>query len=378
MNWLEKIVAEVPPSSALRTVTEFRGSSVVIDGRPYLCFCNNDYLGIGQDPRVGEAAARVARDFGWGTGASRVLCGTTTWHVMLEECLAAFAKAEDAVLFNSAYLANLGALSAVADESTWVAVDAHSHVSSMESARLSGGTVFVFPHRDMTALEEGLRKAPPGRRMILSDAIFPRNGDQGPVQDLLRLADEHDAALLVDESHGIGVYGEHGRGLLEEKGLEGEPEIVTGSFTKALGGMGGFLTCSRELGRLMRARSRHFIYTQPTPPAECAATMEALDILEQEPARRARLWENARYVRGRLTALGFDLKGSAGPITPVGFPSEDDAVRVSKSLWDAGIYAPAVKHPSVPVGDARIRVVVTGMHSKADLDRLIEAISRTR
>lgn len=376
MNWLERLLAELPDDAVRRTVTEFQGSSVVIDGRPYLCFCNNDYLGIGQDPRVGEAAARVARDFGWGTGASRVLCGTTTWHVMLEECLAAFAKAEDAVIFNSAYFANLGALSAIADETTWVAVDAHSHISSLEAARLGGGTVFVFPHRDMTALEEGLRKAPPGRRIILSDGVFPRNGDHGPVQDLLRLADEYDAALLVDDSHGVGVYGEHGRGILEEKGLEGEPDIVTGSFTKALGGIGGYLTCSKELGRLIRMRSRHFIYTQPILPAACAATMEALDLLEQEPERRARLWENVRYLRGRFQALGLDLKGSVGPITPVGLGSEAEAVRVAKRLWDAGIFAPAVKFPSVPLGDERIRVVVTAMHSKADLDRLVEAISR--
>lgn len=375
MSWLESLLAELPGAAPRHTVTEFRGSSVVIDGKPYLCFCNNDYLGIGQDPRVGEAAAKVARDFGWGTGASRVLCGTTTWHVMLEECLAAFSKSEDAVLYNSAYLANLGALSAIADDRTWVAVDAHSHVSSTEAAHLAGGSVFVFPHRDMTALEEGLRKAPAGRRLVLSDAVFPRNGDIGPVQDLLRLADEYDAALLVDESHGVGVYGPNGRGVLEERGLEGEADIVTGSFTKALGGMGGYLTCSRDLGRLMRARSRHFIYTQPAPPAQCAATMEALDILEQEPERRARLWESTRYLRGKLEALGLDLKGSAGPITPVGFGSEDVAVRVAKALWEEGIYSPAVKAPSVPVGDARIRVVVTSMHSKADVDRILRAIS---
>lgn len=378
MAWLERLLFETPSYPLPPTVSEFRGSSVVIDGKPYLCFCNNDYLGFGQDPRVREAAARVARDFGWGTGASRALCGSTTWHVMLEECLAAYAKCEAAILYNSAYLANCGAITALANDRTWIAIDAHSHASSVDGARLTGGTVFVFPHRDMGALEEGLRKAPAGRRLILSDAVFPRNGDLSPVQDLLRLADEHDAALLIDESHGIGVYGEHGRGLLEETRLEGEPDLVTGSFTKALGGMGGYVLCNRELARLLRARSKHYVFTQPAPPAQCAATMEAIDLLEQEPERRARLWENARSLRGKLEARKLDLKGSAGPLVPVGFGSDEATIRVSKALWEAGIYAPTMKPPAVPPGDARIRLVVTSMHSKADLDRVVEAIDRAR
>lgn len=328
-----------------RVVDSVRGPFVTIEGRERLSFCSNDYLGLAQDPRLAEAASTAARRFGWGAGASRALQGTHRLHAELEASIASFKRAPAALLFPSGYAANLGLVTALAGASTTIASDALNHASLIDACRLSRATVKIYPHRDAAAAL-ALRAD-----FILTDTVFSMDGDLAPL-DALRGAE-----LVIDDVHGLGVFGPEGRGNTEVP-------IQSGNLAKAAGGAGGFVVGPVELIELLRSSARSWLFTTAPPPAFCAAGLEALRIMEIEPERRRRLWENVR------------LLGAESPIRTVVLGSNEDALAASGRLWELGFFVPAIRPPTVPEGTARLRITVTAMHEPAHVEALLDALKK--
>jgi glycine C-acetyltransferase/8-amino-7-oxononanoate synthase len=333
-----------------RVVERVRGPYVTIGGREFLSFSSNDYLGIGQDPRLAEAADRAAREYGWGAVSSRSLSGTTRWHAELEEAIARVKGTEEALLFPSGYMANLGLITTIADRDTLIVSDELNHASLIDACRLSRARVEIYPHRDSAAAGRLLR-GEARRRFVLTDTVFSMDGDLAPLDELRATG----AEVVVDDVHGLGVFGPDGRGTL------GIP-VLTGNLAKAAGGSGGFVAGSRELISLLRSRARSFLFTTAPPPALCAAGIEALRILTGEGDRRARLWENIRRLGGQ------------SPIHTVRIGSNDQALRASERLWELGFFVPAIRPPTVPEGTARLRITVTAMHDPSHIEALKNAL----
>ncbi|MBI3630251.1 MAG: 8-amino-7-oxononanoate synthase, partial [Candidatus Rokubacteria bacterium] len=320
-----------------RVIDRIRGPYVTIGGRELLCFCSNDYLGIGQDPRLGEAAARAARDFGWGAVSSRALSGTTRWHAALEEAIAEFKGAPAALHFPSGYAANLGLIASIADRDTLIVSDELNHASLIDGCRLSRAKIEVYPHRDVEAAAR-LLKVDAKRKFILTDTVFSMDGDLAPLDALRALGSD----VVIDDVHGLGVFGAEGRGNLEVP-------VQTGNLAKAAGGAGGFVVGSRELIELLRSRARAFLFTTAPPPALCAAAVEALRLVRSAEDRRAKLWAHIR------------LMGASSPIHTVILGSNERALEASRRLFELGFFVPAIRPPSVALGTARLRITLTAM-----------------
>jgi 8-amino-7-oxononanoate synthase len=335
-----------------RVIDRIHGPFVTIDGREVLSFCSNDYLGLGQDPRLAGAAAEAAAEFGWGAGSARTMSGTTRWHAALEEAIAAFKGLPAALFFPSGYMANLALVTTLADRETTVLSDELNHASLIDACRLSRARVEVYPHRDVAAAERLLRDAG-GRRFILTDTVFSMDGDLAPLDALRRLGPD----VVIDDVHGLGVFGPEGRGTLEVP-------IQSGNLAKAAGGVGGFIAGSRELIDLIRSRGRSFLFTTAPPPAVCAAGIEALALIRKADDRRARLWENIR------------LLGAPSPIHTVILGSNERALEASRTLLDLGFFVPAIRPPTVAPGTARLRITVTAMHEREHVEALVDALRK--
>jgi 8-amino-7-oxononanoate synthase len=335
-----------------RVVERVRGPFVTVEGREVLSFGSNDYLGVGQDPRLAEAARRAAAEFGWGAASSRALSGTTRWHAALEEAIAQFKGAEAALAFTSGYAANLALVTTIADRETLIVSDAHNHASLIDACRLSRARVEVYPHRDAAAAGR-LLAGGPAKKFVLTDTVFSMDGDLAPVEELRGLG----ADVVVDDVHGLGVFGPGGRGTVDVP-------IQTGNLAKAAGSAGGFVVGPKALIELLRSRARSFLFTTAPPPALCAAGVEALRrVREAEDARR-KLWENVRRL------------GAASPITTVVLGSNEAALAASERLWERGFFVPAIRPPSVPPGTARLRITVTAMHEREHLEALLDALKK--
>lgn len=357
-----------------RVVSRARGAILTIDGRDVVSFCTNDYLGLAQHPDLARAARDAEPDFGWGTSASRLLSGTTAWHVRLEERLARHKNREASLYFVAGFMANLGLLSALGGPDVDLFSDELNHASVVDGCRLSGSKTHVFRHRDVAHAAELLRASTAPHKLILTDAVFSMDGDLAPLRELSALAREHDADLFVDDAHGFGILGARGRGTAEA--LAVTPTLQTVTLSKAAGSAGGFLVGDRAAIDLIRSRARSFIFTTAYPPAVCAAGLAAIDLLEAADDRRAKLWENVAHLAHGLRAQGFDLRDSQAPIIPIVLGANDRAVKAAQILWDAGLYAPAIRPPTVPEGQARLRISVTAAHEKSHLDQLLDALRK--
>jgi glycine C-acetyltransferase/8-amino-7-oxononanoate synthase len=335
-----------------RVIDRVRGPYVTIDGRELLSFCSNDYLGIGQDPRLVEAAGRAAREYGWGAVSSRALSGTTRWHAALEEAIAEFKGAPAALHFPSGYAANLGLIATIADRETLIVSDELNHASLIDGCRLSRATVAVYPHRNVVAAELLLRQEA-RRKFVLTDTVFSMDGDLAPLDELRRLGSD----VVIDDVHGLGVFGPDGRGNLDAP-------IQTGNLAKAAGGSGGFVVGPRELIDVLRSRARAFLFTTAPPPALCAASTEALRLVRDGADRREKLWANIR------------LLGAQSPIHTVILGSNERALEASRKLFELGFFVPAIRPPTVAPGTARLRVTVTAMHERDQIEALLEALRK--
>jgi 8-amino-7-oxononanoate synthase len=361
-----------------RTFDGATGARSVLDGREVLVFGSNDYLGLATHPEVAQAAQEAAARWGTGTGGSRLLAGSPRLHRELEEALATLKGTEDAVLFPSGYQANLGTLSALARPGDLLLSDALNHASIVDGCRLARAEVEVTPHADAAAVRSALASRRAGHRhaLVVTDGVFSMDGDLAPLPELAEACAEHEAALVVDDAHGTGVLG-RGRGTAHELGAEGV-EVQVGTLSKALASQGGFVAGSRELCDHLRNTARPFIFSTSLSPPAAAAALAAVRLVAREPARVDRLRENAARLRTGLQRAGWQVPDGVTPIVPVLLGHEQAAMEAMRALEQAGIYAGAVRPPTVPPGSCRIRLTALATHTAADIDSCVEAFAALR
>ncbi len=342
-------------------------------------FSSNNYLGLSFHPRVIRAGQKALTEWGGTSGASRLISGDLAVHSRLERELAKFKGEEDALVFASGYMAALGAVTALVDEKDVVLLDRLDHASLVDAARLSRAKLWVYPHGDARALEALLKRAGHfRRRLVITDAYFSMDGDVAPIPQILDACRKHEAMLMIDEAHSTGVYGKNGRGLSVQLGLEGQVDVVMGTLSKALGSAGGFIAGKKTLKRLLVNRARTLIYTTGPSPAASACALESLKVLSGKQNLVSRLWENTAIVRKGLGKLGLDLMGSEGPIIPVKVGDTAKVLALRDFLRKKGVFAPAVRPPTVPRGGDRLRLSVTAAHGKEELTRLLGALEKAK
>ncbi len=354
------------------TLDSAPGPHIIIEGKPYLHLCSNNYLDLATHPQVIEAAIRATRDWGAGSGAARLVTGTSRLAVELEEQLAAFKRAEAALLFSSGYLANLGAITTLAGQGDWLICDQLNHASLIDACRLSGADIKIYPHNDAETVRAILAKAPAhARKLIITDGVFSMDGDLAPLGELNRLALEFGAWLIVDDAHGTGVVGEGGRGSCAQFGVAGDHVVQIMTLSKAMGSQGGAVIAAREVIELMVNRARAFIFETALVPAALGAAKESLRIIAAEPERLEKVKISARMVRAGFAKLGFILSDGVIPILPLVYGDADKTLRASEALRERGYWVTAIRPPSVEAGKSRLRLTVTSGHESAELEALI-------
>jgi len=361
----------------MRLVSGAQGSSVVLNDREVLLLSSNNYLGIANHPALKRAAQQAVEEFGCSAGASRLISGHMTLHQRLETRLAAFKRAEAALVFPSGYHANVGTISALVGPDDTVFSDALNHASIIDGCRLSRAEVKVFRHGDTTHLEELLATASTsGNRLIVTDSVFSMDGDVAPLAEIVALARRYHAWVMVDEAHGTGVFGARGAGLVDALGLENDVDIHMGTLGKALGGFGAYVAGSHELIAWLVNRARSFVYTTGIPPAVAATATAALDIVASEPERRRRLWDNAAFLRDGLAELGYAVGPTQSPILPVIIGDATKTMTLAAALLERGVWAHGIRPPTVPAGTSRLRVTPIATHTRAQLSAALDAFAQ--
>jgi 8-amino-7-oxononanoate synthase len=358
---------------SLRTVEGHSAARLQIDGRSFLNFSSNDYLGASRHPRVRQAVMNAFDRWGAGATASRLISGNTELHQAFEKRLARWLGAERALLFPSGYMANLGVITALVGAGDAVVVDRLSHASLVDAIRLSGARVFVYKHADLVQAEKALRRSKGyRRRLLVTDSLFSMDGDFAPIGELAALAKKFDAVSVLDEAHALGVWGPEGRGWAAAQSTHWEVRI--GTLSKSLGSQGGFIAASDEIAELLINRARSFIYTTGLSPLCVAAASEALSWIQEDAAPREKVKKLSARLRDGLVALGWNVLGSQSQIAPIFLGSVENALEVSRRLYDAGIYAPAIRPPTVHPGECRLRFSVTTEHEERDVECLLRAL----
>ncbi len=355
------------------------GSHIRIGNESLINFSSNNYLGLANHPKVKQAVVRAVLKWGAGSGASRLVSGNLKIHGDLEDKIARFKNEEAATVFSSGYLANLGAVTALAGERDLVILDRLNHASLIDATRLSKAKLWVIPHKDVSALDRLLERAKGfKKKLVLTDAYFSMDGDVAPLDKLLEVCKRHGAMLMVDEAHSTGVFGKTGSGLAEQFGLSGKIDVVMGTLSKALGSVGGFIAGKKVLKEYLINRSREFIYTTAPAPSASAGALEAIRQIETQPSLRKKYWGLIILVRNGLKELGFDLMGSEGPIIPLLIRDTKKVLRMKAFLRKEGIFASAIRPPTVPRNTDRIRLSITAEHTKDDLNKLLGVLKKAR
>jgi 8-amino-7-oxononanoate synthase len=368
-------------ASLLRTVRALDSAQepeVTLEGRRVILLASNNYLGLAADPRVVDAAAEAARRWGAGSGSARLISGGVRLHDDLEARLAAFKRTEDALLFSSGYLANLGTISALVGRGDAIFSDALNHASIIDGARLTGAAINVYRHTDAGHLADLLRESPADRRLVLTDTVFSMDGDLAPLAEIVEVCEKHDAILMVDEAHATGVVGPGGRGAVVAAGLEGRVPVIMGTLSKALGAAGGFIAGSSELISFLRNKARPFIFDTAPPAPVAAAALAALDAIDAEPWRGERARGLATRLSDGLRRKGFATPGPVAAIVPVHAGEAGAALAFSRALLEQRVLVPAVRPPSVAPGTARLRATVMATHTDEQIDEAIAAFATTR
>jgi glycine C-acetyltransferase len=358
----------------LRVLQSESAAESKFDGREVINLASNNYLGLTTHPKLREAALKAVAQYGVGSGAVRTISGTMSLHMELEERIAGFKHVEACVVFQSGFAANAGTVSAILTPEDHIVSDELNHASIIDGCRLSKAKIHVFAHKDVAAAEKILAELDgvPGRKLLISDGVFSMDGDIGPLPGLVEAAEKHGAIMMVDDAHSSGVLGRNGRGTIDHFGLHGRVHVQVGTLSKAIGVLGGYVCGSRDLIEFLYHRARPFLFSTSHPPAVAAACLAAFDVLEEEPERIDRLWENTRYFKAGLTAAGFNTGISETPITPVIVGEAAQAHQLSRELFQQGVLATGIGFPTVPKGRARVRTIVTSEHTKAELDRALD------
>lgn len=364
---------------ACRTHDSAQGPRLIHDGREYLNFSSNDYLGLAADPRVTAALSDAAHRYGVGSGAAHLVCGHHREHQALEEELAAFTGREAALLFSTGYMANLGIIEALAGRGDLVLEDRLNHASLLDGGLASGARFTRYRHNDISDLERKLAEASEVRKLVVTDGVFSMDGDLADLPAMAALCRHSGAALMVDDAHGFGVLGATGAGICEQAGLgEADVPVLMATLGKAAGVFGAFVAGSRELVEFLTNFARPYIYTTAMPPAVAAAARASLAILRTEDWRRAHLQALIRRFRRGTTDQGWTLMASDTAIQPLMLGDEGRALALSRALAEQGFWITAIRPPTVPVGQSRLRITLTAAHTEADVDRLLDALAGLR
>ncbi len=360
---------------ARRLVESAQGPEMVVDGRNVLAFCSNDYLGLANHPSVVAAFQRGAEQFGVGSGAAHLVSGHMAPHQRLEEELAAFTGRDRALLFSTGYMANLGAIGALLDRHDHALHDRLNHASLLDASRFSGARFSRYRHVDMESLALLLDDAEPGDKMIITDGVFSMDGDIAPLPELVNLAQRHDAWLMVDDAHGLGVLGQHGAGTLEHFELtQNQVPILMGTLGKAFGTFGAFIAGSVDLIEFLIQEARTFVYTTALPPAVAEATRASLKVLQEETWRRVHLTELIAQFRHGAQQLGLRLMPSQTAIQPILLGAANTSLAYAQCLLEQGVLVPAIRPPTVARGAARLRVTLSAAHTQAQVNQLLAAL----
>src|SRR5690349_2540900 len=347
------------------------------DHRTVVNLSSNNYLGLTTHPRLIERALDATRRLGVGSGSVRTIAGTMDIHMELERRLAAFKKVEAVVVFQSGFAANAGTVSAVLTKDDVVISDELNHASIIDGCRLSRATIKVFPHKDAAAARAVLQSLPASqRKLLITDGVFSMDGDLGALPELCALAEEFNCIMMVDDAHASGVFGANGRGTVDHFGVHGRVDIQVGTLSKAIGALGGYVAGSRALIDFLYHRARPFLFSTSHPPPVAAACIAAIDVLLEEPALIDRLWENTRFFKAGLQALGFDTGLSESPITPVIAGEAARAMRLSDRLFEEGVFAQGIGFPTVARDRARVRTIVTATHTRDELQFALDAFAK--
>ena len=353
----------------IRWIEEGPSPWVRMNGGKVLLLCSNNYLGLANDPRLKEKMFRAIEAWGCGSGGSRSISGSLAIHRLLEERLARFHGSEEALLFNSGYSANLSLLTALMGEGDVIYSDEFNHASIVDGCRLSKASIQIYRHLDMEHLEFLLKENQAKRRkLIVTDGIFSMDGDEARLPEVIQLAKRYDTLTMVDEAHAIGVIGPTGRGTVEHFQLSQEVDILMGTFGKALGCFGAYMAGRKSLVEFLINTGRVFLYTTALPPSVSASVLASLDLLDEEPERRERLWTNVHYLREGLNQLGFDTMKSQAHIIPVLIGEPKITMEMDRRLLESGVFVQGIRPPTVPEGKCRLRVTVMATHTREDLD----------
>lgn len=352
-------------------------TEVIINGKRTVMIGSNNYMGLTSDPRVIKAAREALDRYGTGCSGSRFLNGTLSLHVELEKRLAAFTGKEAALTFSTGYQSNLGIISSVAGRNDYVICDKQNHASIVDACRLSFAKMLKFEHNDMQDLERILHNIPDENgKLIIIDGVFSMEGDICKLPEIVKLARKYGSRVMVDDAHGLGVMGKHGRGTAEYFGLEDEVDIIMGTFSKSLASLGGFMAAKEDVVMYVKHTSRPFIFSASIPPANAAAALEALNIIEAEPERIVRLWENAEYMQKGLKEMGIPVGNSQTPIIPVMTWENERTFIITKMLLEEGVYVNPVISPAVSPGQCLLRTSYTATHTKDQLEYALQAFKK--
>lgn len=381
LQWIQDELQQLKDSglyTRIRTLSSPQGAWLVVDGRKVLNFCSNNYLGLANHPRLVEAARKAVEAYGVGPAAVRTIAGTMDLHLKLEQRMAAFKGVESAITFQSGFNANLAAIPALVGKSDAIFSDELNHASIIDGSRLSGATIVRYAHCDPEDLDRALTEHRGNfpRALVITDGVFSMDGDVAPLDKIYQVSKKHDAILMVDDAHGEGVLGKGGRGIVDHFRLHGKVDVEVGTLSKAFGVVGGVVAGDPLVVEWLRQRGRPFLFSSAMTVPDTAACLASLDILEESTELVDKLWENTHYFKTEMRTLGFDTGMSTTPITPVMLGEAPLAQQFSRELFENGVFGMAIGFPTVPRGKARIRVMISAAHQKADLDQGLEIFAR--
>jgi glycine C-acetyltransferase len=381
LDWIQQELAGLKEAglyNRIRTLGSAQGAWLVVDGKRVLNFCSNNYLGLANHPRLVQAAQHIMEKYGVGPAAVRSIAGTMEIHLELERRLAAFKGVESAITFQSGFTANLATIPALVGKEDVIFSDELNHASIIDGSRLSGARIARYAHANPQDLERVIQAEAGSyrRALIITDGVFSMDGDLAPLDKIYEIAKAHDILLMVDDAHGEGVVGKGGRGIVDHFNLHGKVDVEVGTFSKAFGVVGGVVAGNSVIVDWLRQRGRPFLFSSAVTPADVAATMAAVDILEESTELVDRLWNNANYFKAEMKKLGFDTGVSVTPITPIMLGEAPLAQQFSRELFEDGIFAMSLGFPTVPRGKARIRVMISAAHNREDLDKGLESFAK--
>lgn len=360
-----------------RPISSEQNTEVIMDGKPVLMFGSNSYMGLTNHPKVIEAAVEATRKYGTGMAGSPFLNGTIDLHKKLEAKIADWIGKEDVMLYSTGFGTNLGVVSTLTGREDYIILDEQDHASIIEGRRLSFSNYLKYKHNDMESLEAQLRKCDPDKvKLIVTDTVFSMEGDVANLPEITRLAKQYNATVMADEAHGIGVFGEGGRGVVHHYGVTDDVDLIMGTFSKSFASLGGFIATDSSITNFLRHHSRSYIFTASITPAATAAADAALDIMIAEPERQAHLWEITRYALDNFRAMGLEIGHTSTPIIPLFIRDDYKTFQVTHDLLEEGVFVNPVVSPAVAPHDTLIRYSLMATHTKEQVTRSLEAIEK--